>query len=228
MLKAKLVNKFMPAEMVTFDFNPEKLSMSRKANNVQRAQGNKTGSTPSIWQGSQPRQLSGSAIIAGDDVKDRAETLCAWAQPGGGLLGRAVGAAVGALSGGKVNLVKNPPTLMFIWGPFIMDCRLDTAKVEFTRFRSSGMPTRANVTFQLTEQPSLLGDLPTNPTSGGIAGRQSHVVTDGEGLHLIATRTYGHPGAWRSVAEVNGIDDPFRVRPGQTVYLPNPGELAGS
>jgi hypothetical protein len=228
MLKAKLVNKLMPAEMVTFDFNPEQLSMSRKANNMQMGQGNKTGSTPSIWRGSQPRQLSGSAIIDGDDVKDRAETLCAWAQPGGGLMGRAIGAAAGAFTGGKVNLVKNPPTLMFVWGPFNMDCRLDSAKVDFTRFTSSGMPSRAKVSFTVTEQPSLLGDLPTNPTSGGLPGRQAHMVTDAESLHLIAARTYGHPGAWRSVAEINGIDDPFRVRPGQTVYLPNPTELLGS
>jgi hypothetical protein len=228
MLKAKLVNKLMPAEMVTFDFNPEDLTLERKARTANRPQGNKTGSTTSIFQGSLPRWLSGSGRIVGDDVKDRAETLCQWCQPGGGLLGRAVGAAVGALTGGKVNLVKNPPTLMFMWGPFLMECVMTSVTVKFVRFSSAGMPTRAEVKFVLTEQPSLLADLPTNPTSGGIAGRQSHMITDGEGLHLIAARTYGHPGAWRSVAEVNGIDDPFRIKPGQTVYLPNPSELTGN
>jgi hypothetical protein len=29
------------------------------------------------------------------------------------------------------------------------------------------------------------------------------------------------------VAEVNGIDDPFRVKPGDTVYLPNANEIIG-
>jgi nucleoid-associated protein YgaU len=30
---------------------------------------------------------------------------------------------------------------------------------------------------------------------------------------------------WRKIAEINGITDPGRVRPGTTVYLPGPGEL---
>ena len=34
------------------------------------------------------------------------------------------------------------------------------------------------------------------------------------------------PGAWRRVAAVNGVTDPSRIRPGQTVYLPNVDELA--
>src|SRR5262249_7149923 len=162
-MKAKLVNKLMPAEMVTFDFNPENLTMSRSSRTANNPQGNKTGSTPSIWRGSMPRQLKGSGYIQGDDVKDRAETLRRWVQPGGGLLGRAVGAAVGALTGGKINLVKNPPTLMFIWGAFIMECVMSSASVQFIRFSAAGTPTRAKVDFQVTEQPSLLADLPTNP-----------------------------------------------------------------
>jgi nucleoid-associated protein YgaU len=227
-MKAKLINKLMPDEVVTFDLNPTDLTLKRVARTTNNAQGNKTGSTPSIFQGSMPRTLNGSAIIVGEDVKDRAETLCNWLQPGGGLLGRAVGAAAGALTGGKVNLLKNAPTLLFIWGPFVMECILFSVAVKFVRFTSAGMPTRGEVNFTVREQPNLLGDLPTNPTSGGIAGRQRHVVTEGEGLHLIAARTYGHPGTWRSVANINGIDDPFRVRSGQTIYLPNPGELTGS
>jgi nucleoid-associated protein YgaU len=214
--------------MVTFDFNPEKLTLTRVSNNSNQPQGGKGGSTPSIFRGSYPRTLAGIAYIEGDDVKDRAETLCQWFEPGGGLLGRALGAALGALSGGKINLASKAPTLMFIWGPFIMECVLTKVSVDFTRFSSAGNPTRGVVQFTLKEEPSLLGLLPTNPTSGGMSGRQSYVVTQGEGLHLIAARTYGDPGTWRSVAEVNGIDDPFRVRPGQTVYLPNPGELTGS
>jgi nucleoid-associated protein YgaU len=32
---------------------------------------------------------------------------------------------------------------------------------------------------------------------------------------------------WRGVAAANGIDDPFRVKPGDTVYLPNANEIVG-
>jgi nucleoid-associated protein YgaU len=36
---------------------------------------------------------------------------------------------------------------------------------------------------------------------------------------------YGTPALWRKIAEVNRIQDPARIRPGQTVYLPNADEL---
>jgi nucleoid-associated protein YgaU len=68
-----------------------------------------------------------------------------------------------------------------------------------------------------------------NPTSGGQPGRRTHTVGQGETLQSIATANYGTPALWRRIAEVNGIDDPTRVRPGTTVYLPNGDELtAGS
>jgi hypothetical protein len=42
---------------------------------------------------------------------------------------------------------------------------------------------------------------------------------------------FGTPSAWRAVAEVNGIDDPASIRPGDVVFLPGReelGELAAS
>ena len=41
----------------------------------------------------------------------------------------------------------------------------------------------------------------------------------------LATRAYGNPNAWRVIAEVNGIDDPASIRPGDVVYLPARDEL---
>ena len=70
--------------------------------------------------------------------------------------------------------------------------------------------------------------LPTNPTSGGLPGRQRHIVSASENVQTITTAAYGNPGLWRGVAEANGIDDPFRVKPGDTVYLPNANEIVGS
>ncbi len=224
-MKAQLVNKMMPFENVEFDFNPTKISLGRATNTANQPTGGRGGSTGSIFRGSAPRTLKGDALLVGNDVKDRGELLCKWMDPGGGLLGKAAGAVLSAISGGRMNLASKPPILLFSWGPFIMECTLNQVSVDFERFSSSGTPTRGKVTFTLKEEPSLLALLPTNPTSGGLPGRQAHVVTEGENLHLIAARTYGHPGAWRAVAAANGIDDPLRVRPGQTVYLPNGGEL---
>ena len=222
------MNKMMPAEMITFDFNPETLMVKRSAKQSNAAIGVGAGSTASQFRGSNPTSLSGKAYLEGDDVKDRAEQPMAWCEPGGGMLGKAVGAALGAMSAGRMNLASKQPTLIFTWGPFLMECVLNTVSINYERFDKSGAPTRGLVDFLLFEQPSLLSMLPTNPTSGGLPGRKRHIVSHGESLPLIAAQNYGHPGLWRAVADANGIDDPFRMTPGRVLFLPSVSELSAA
>jgi hypothetical protein len=227
-MKAQLISKMMPAEMVTFDFNPEQLTVTRSASsNSNPSPSGPKGATPSIFRGAQPASLKLDAWLEGSDVKGRAEQLLDWCEPGGGLLGKAAGAAMGALTGGRMNLAAKLPVLIFTWGPFLMECVLNSVTVVYERFDSSGEPTRAKVSVTVKEEPSLLAMLPTNPTSGGPPGRKRHVVSQGESLPLIAARTYGHPGLWRAVADANGIDDPFRMAPGRVLLLPSVSELSG-
>lgn len=226
-MKAQLTSKMMPAEMVTFDFNPESISITRTASsNSNPSPSGPKGATPSIFRGSQPPGLKFDAWLEGSDVKGRAEQLLDWCEPGGGLLGKAAGAVMGALTGGRMNLAAKLPVLIFTWGPFLMECVLTSVGVTYTRFDSSGEPSRAKVNVALKEEPSLLGLLPTNPTSGGPAGRKRHIVSHGDSLPLIAARSYGHPGLWRAVADANGIDDPFRMTPGRALLLPSVSELS--
>jgi nucleoid-associated protein YgaU len=228
-VKATLVNKMMPAENVAFDFNPEKLTVKRgtSSSNLPNASpSGPGGSTPSVFRGSRPRTLTGEAFLEGDDVQDRGDQLMSWMEPYGGLLGKAAGAALGALSMGRMNLSAKLPVLIFSWGPFLMECVAQDITVVYERFDSSGAPTRGRVSFTLKEEPSLLGMLPTNPTSGGLPGRKRHVVSQGDTLALIAAHAYGHPGHWRAIADANGIDDPLRLVPGRVLLLPSPGELA--
>jgi nucleoid-associated protein YgaU len=227
-MKAQLVNKMMPAENVAFDFNPEVLTVNRTASsNSNTSPSGPKGATPSIFRGSQPATFTADAWLEGADVKDRAEQLLSWCEPGGGMLGKVAGAAMGALTAGRMNLASKLPVLIFMWGPFLIECVLTGVRVGYERFDTSGEPTRAKVNFTIKEEPSLLAMLPTNPTSGGPPGRKRHVVSQGESLALIASRTYGHPGLWRAVAEANGIDDPFRMTPGRVLLLPSVSELSG-
>lgn len=228
MTKALLFNKMMPADNVTFDFNPESLTVKRSAKQSTGASGGAGGATASQFKGSPPCSLSGKAYLEGDDVKDRAEMLLTWCEPGGGMLAKAAGAALGALTAGRINLATKQPTLIFKWGPFLMECLLNTVTINYERFDKEGAPTRGLVDFLLFEQPSLLSMLPTNPTSGGLPGRKRHVVSHGESLALIAAQTYGHPGLWRAVADANGIDDPFRIPPGRVLLLPSVSELSST
>jgi hypothetical protein len=115
------------------------------------------------------------------------------------------------------------PVLLFSWGavgPRGRNVRVNLEKVsvDYARFDDLGIPVWAKVALTLVEYtpPTPF----TNPTSGGISGRTKHMLSQGENIVQIATRMYGSPNAWRTVAEANGIDDPLRVKPGRTLSLP--------
>jgi hypothetical protein len=228
-VKAKLINEKLPFEMVEFDFNPETLKYTRGSDSTTRASASPAGvgSTPSILLKAPPKSLQGMGYLVGDDVQERASQLYAWMDPGGGLLGQLIGAAVGALTGGRINLAAKKPPLIFQWGTQIMRCVLSNVQVTFERFSATGNPDRATINFTVQEEFNIFGMLPTNPTSGGMPGRQRHIVSASENVQTISTAAYGTPGLWRGVAEANNIDDPFRVKPGDTVYLPNANEIVG-
>jgi nucleoid-associated protein YgaU len=207
--------------LVYFDLNPDQITISRqaKSNTKPNAQG---GSSPRVLQKSNPPSIQlTKCIMYGEDTKMRGDTLLAWCAPPQGL----ITALVGLL--GITN--SNQPTVTFQWGPpmlgFMYDALIQKANVKYTRFHSSGIPIRAEVDVTMNVQPSLLGSLPTNPTSGGLPGRRTHLVRENETLQSIAQQHYSRPALWRKIAEINGIDNPQRLRPGTTVFLPGPGEL---
>ncbi len=236
MTGAKLVC-LMPTALGTvwFDFHPDAITFSRSAASTSRPSassnsGRPAGASPSIFQGAAGATINiRNAYLTGLTTKPRCDTLLDWLSPGGGLLGALIGGAISAATGGRVNLASQLPTVTFSYGPpemgFLYMTQLQNVTVRYTRFTREGIPVRASVDLNMKEQPSLLGGLPTNPTSGGLPGRKSHTVSAGENLQSVAVDNYGAPGLWRKIAETNDIDDPLRVRPGAPVYLPNPDEL---
>lgn len=206
--------------------------------------GGASGNTGNIYRGSKAAQLKFLALLdndyanaidinpLGDDaVRRRVDLLFSWTKPGGGsMLGALVGAGVAALTGGKINLTTAPTLLTFQWGdPFngglILQGYVTAVTATYTRFSAGGNPTRAEVDVTFLEEPASLLSALTNPTSGGVPGRKAHTVSAGENLQSIATTHYGAPGMWRMIADANGIDDPMRVKPGTTIYLPAPSEV---
>lgn len=215
---------------VPFDFNPEKIGMSRTstAGNyampdppVQLAGQKTSGGSKKVPKKVTVSKISVDQVVfEGPFTKLRCDTLLTWMNPSSGFL---------ALAKIKKNLSHAPAPLTFQWGPpmigFMYKVWLTSCKVTYTRFSHAGIPLRAEINLAMDEIPDVLGSLPTNPTSGGLPGRRSHTVASGESLQSIAMENYGTPGLWRRIAEVNGIQDPHRVRPGTMVYLPNPEEL---
>lgn len=99
--------------------------------------------------------------------------------------------------------------------------------ITYTRFDSTGLPIRAQVTtLKLRDWPKeAKGSANVNPTSGGLAGRRTHRLILGEDLAFLAQEYYGHGAYWRGIAAANGIDDPARVAPGTLLYLPAVSEF---
>lgn len=235
-MRAKLVSKTLTAPgLVEFAFNPEQVSVVRSVTATNRGSVSQSGGSPAGASGLIFRRATASKItidkilFRGDTIKLNCDQLLNWMSPGGGMLGAIAGAALSAATGGAINLATKLPLLMFSWGPpgigFMYDVHITNCTVIYERFNAQGIPIRARVNLTMQEQPSLLGTLPTNPTSGGPPGRRRHVVGEGDTLQSIASANYGSPQRWRWLAEANGIDDPMRLRPGDVLFLPHPDEV---
>ncbi|HZY41571.1 MAG TPA: LysM peptidoglycan-binding domain-containing protein [Anaerolineae bacterium] len=114
-----------------------------------------------------------------------------------------------------------PPKCEFRWGA-LWSFKAVVADItqKFTLFLPDGTPVRAtlDVTFRQTEDEGLFPR--QNPTSGGVPGQRAHTVKAGETLDWIASQEYGEARYWRFIAEVNGLDNPLRLRPGMVLQLP--------
>ena len=113
-----------------------------------------------------------------------------------------------------------PPQCQFVWGQMkSFKAVLTSISQKFTMFTSGGKPVRAtvNVTFEEAEKP---GKYPLqNPTSGGSPGYKTRVVKEGDALELIAHEEYGDAALWRYIADINNIDNPKALNPGQILSI---------
>ena len=113
-----------------------------------------------------------------------------------------------------------PPFVTFAWGSNVtFKAVITSLTVAYKLFQPNGDPIRADVNLALTEaeQAEVKAQ---NPTTRAEAGLGVHTVGDGDSLQSIAYRVYGDAARWRTIAEVNGIDDPMRVRRGTPLMLP--------
>jgi nucleoid-associated protein YgaU len=214
------------ANVIFFDFDPESLTISHTApgdpaggtkQNKEKGE-EKDGMAQYLLTPEEAAKAQGIATVTisnlvfdGKGVQETCDQLLYWSYPVANAAGREPGK-------------EHVPLLKFRWGSFVLTGMMHSVTVTYRRFSSRGTPTRASV--NLTIYQATVPRPRTNPTSGGLPGRRTHVMTSGECLQAVATASYGTPGDWRPLAEANRIDDPLRVRPGAVLYLPGPGELA--
>lgn len=222
--RLKIFKMLMPAEFVLFDHNPSKIVAERKQTNGAPNAGSTEGTLGAMFHGTDPMTLTiTGARLIGPECKPMCDNLMNWMAPASGLMGAVTSAIMSAIGLESAR----PPDLIVQWGPpaagFMVTAQLTKARIDYVRVSSDGIPLHAKCDLILKETPSPLSM--TNPTSGGRPGRNRHVIHADETLMSIATRSFGNPNAWRLIADINGIDDPGSIRPGDVVYLPAREEL---
>jgi nucleoid-associated protein YgaU len=114
------------------------------------------------------------------------------------------------------------PYCRFEWGGkiYIVKGFATSVDVTYNLFMPNGTPIRSEMTVAFEEQASMeeLDRLWQNPTSRSEA-RKTWVVREGDRLDYIAYQEYKDSSRWRHIAETNGIEDPFNLRPGQILKL---------
>jgi hypothetical protein len=129
----------------------------------------------------------------------------------------------------------SPPLVKLTWGENAaltsFQGILTDVSAKYTMFNKGGTPIQATVSIKLEQAngvpvPKYPDPPGSNPTSHALDARRVHVVVEGDSLASIAFGEYGDPNYWRALAEVNGIDDPLRVRPGANLLIPSAADAA--
>lgn len=112
-----------------------------------------------------------------------------------------------------------PPPCKIIWASLVFVGLLQEARKQFVMFLECGRPVRARVTLTWKEYIPVEIQLRRNPRSSPDK-RKVHTFREGDSLWAIAYANYGDPRKWKLIAEVNQINDPLRIAPGQRIVIP--------
>lgn len=116
-----------------------------------------------------------------------------------------------------------PPLVICQWGRVrLFKAVIKEISQQFTLFRDDGTPVRANVTvvFRQAQEEDVFR--PQNPTTSGNYGHKRWVVKEGDTIDLIAFSEYEDSAMWRYIADINGLRNPGKLKPGQVLVIAPP------
>jgi hypothetical protein len=202
---------------IKFQFNPSELSLSKSTSWIWTpAVSSEDGGQPE-FQGADPHSLSLQIFL--DSTAD----------PGASTVRESVELLFSCLEVTEPSIsakAPSPPWVRFHWGTFAtvgFVAYVRDLAASYTVFSSSGNPIRATCRLTLQEIPQRTPG--QNPTSGALTARKLHRLVAGDTLQSLAWREYGNVAAWRTLAEVNDIDDPMRLTLGTELLLPAAEEI---
>src|SRR4051812_1172953 len=197
-------------DTINFSFNPKELTVQRsadwKATSTKKPQ-------PPEYNGAKAGTVSVEMFLdasEGGQVKTTVDKLLAAVLPAKGTDDKQKPVA---------------PYVSLGWGKvtYVNCAVVDSVSAKYTRFDANGHAIRAVVTVTLKEV--FPGMVSQNPTSLAMGAQSSHVFLAGDSLASVANSEYGTPDAWREIADANGVDDPFRLRPGIRLLIPSRREV---
>jgi nucleoid-associated protein YgaU len=201
---------------VRFQFNPETLSFTKKVTFKDSKTQSSENAPIRQFIGTDPivlglKMILDDTVADGPSVPERINQLLAWTNPA------------------DDSDPPHPHELTFEWGQLKIGsegkfpCHLEAVQVDYTLFTDSGVPIRATATVTLKGMPTK--KYGQNPTSGALYAKRSRRLQRGDDLAVIAHQEYGSGAAWRALAELNGIDNPFRLPIGRELVLPDRSEI---
>ena len=116
-----------------------------------------------------------------------------------------------------------PPLVICQWGKVrLFKAYIQELTQRFTLFRDDGTPVRAHVTAVFCQAEEEGKFWPQNPTTSGQYGHKRWVVKEGDTIDLIAFYEYNDSALWRYIADINGLADPGKLKPGQVLIIAPP------
>jgi len=108
---------------------------------------------------------------------------------------------------------KEPPKLKFAWGDFTFDCVIVSIDHNYEYFTSSGIAQRAtlSVKFRRVEPVDMTAKKPSPKSLASVA--KAEVIKAGQDLTCFCV----DPKDWAVLAELNKIDNPFKVSSGDMI-----------
>jgi nucleoid-associated protein YgaU len=201
-----------------FEFNPAQLSLTQRAQwKATPAMAVRDGSKPE-FMGAEPREMTLEVFLDSST------------KPGGNTVLKKVESLLGCCEVTAKSIAADqpsPPWVVFEWGSFStarFTAYVASVEASYTLFGTTGVPIRATCQVRLVEIPGKTKG--QNPTSGALTAQRVHRVVAGDSLPSLAWREYGSAGAWRAIAEANGIDDPSRLASGTELVLPAAEEVS--
>ena len=165
------------------------------------------------------------------------DTMSAGMEVGGGLLDRLLITANSVLptSSNLVDVRKytskvynlmfvdedehRPPELGIEWSSLQFKGFLSSCTQTFIKFSEDGTPTRAKLQCTFIESRDLDEVFGKNPLNSPDTTKY-RTVRQGDSLWAMAANEYGEAAQWREIASANGIDNPRRLRSGDTLVVP--------